>query len=197
MLGYTRRLVLLEIEPKILQCLKILYGREPFPFQTLNFPNGSEQHFHSDAVHFNTLPKGFMCGIWIALEDIHKDSGPLIYYPKSHKLPYISAKNLGLSSQDLNLNKHPQKLFESYWINLVKEKGYVKKQFIAKKGEILIWHANLLHGGDIVINKNLTRWSQVTHYFFENCCYITPLMDTIDNKNKLTKWRSPYNILKA
>ena len=50
-----------------------LYGREPFPFQTLNFPYGSRQHYHSDAVHFNSLPKGFMCGVWVALEDIHED----------------------------------------------------------------------------------------------------------------------------
>ena len=55
-----------------------------------------------------------MCGVWIALEDIHEDSGPLIYYPKSHRSPYINAKDLDLSSKDLNQTKYPQKLFEPY-----------------------------------------------------------------------------------
>jgi hypothetical protein len=39
----------------------------------------------------------------------------------------------------------------------------------------LIWAANLLHGGSRQRDPNATRWSQVTHYFFENCCYITPM----------------------
>ena len=51
--------------PEILIALKILFGRDPFPFQTLNFPYGSRQHFHSDACHFSSEPKGFMCGIWV------------------------------------------------------------------------------------------------------------------------------------
>ena len=184
----------LAIEPYILNCLKILYGREPFPFQTLNFPHGSRQHFHSDAVHFNSIPRGYMCGIWIALEDIKEESGPLYYFPKSHKLPFISAKDLGLSSRQVYNQKHPQKLFEPYWIKMVQEKGYLRERFIAKKGEVLIWHSNLLHGGDKVINNSLTRWSQVTHYYFKNCGYFTPLLSTTDSKNNL-HWRNPHNLL--
>lgn len=51
--------------------------------------------------------------------------------------------------------------------------GGVQK-FEAKKGQALIWSANLLHGGCPHIDKNHTRWSQVTHYYFEDCIYYTP-----------------------
>ncbi len=44
-----------------------------------------------------------------------------------------------------------------------------------KKGQALIWTANLLHGGDRQKDRNKTRWSQVTHYFFDNCAYYTPM----------------------
>ncbi|GLJ00339.1 hypothetical protein Sbs19_41560 [Sphingobium sp. BS19] len=44
----------------------------------------------------------------------------------------------------------------------------------ARKGEALIWCANLLHGGSHQNDPRLTRWSQVTHYFFDDCIYYTP-----------------------
>ena len=69
--------------------------------------------------------------------------------------------------------------------------------FLPKAGEIIIWHGNLLHGGSKVLDNSLTRLSQVTHYFFEGCAYMTPIFDTINNKNNLLKWRKPYNLLKS
>ena len=44
-----------------------------------------------------------------------------------------------------------------------------------RKGEALIWSSNLLHGGSPQRDPSLTRWSQVTHYFFEGCRYWKPL----------------------
>src|SRR5688500_5884566 len=34
--------------PRVLAALEELYGRKPLPFQTLNFPVGTEQRIHSD-----------------------------------------------------------------------------------------------------------------------------------------------------
>ena len=166
--------------PEILKALVHIYGRTFFPFQTLNFPNGSDQHVHSDAVHFHTLPKGFMCGIWIAMENVHEDAGPLFYYPKSHRLPYVMSKTLDISFEEISNSKYPQKFFEPYWRNILKENDFEKEIFLAKKGQVLIWHSNILHGGSKIKNKNLTRWSQVTHYFAEDCFYTTPIYMTKD-----------------
>jgi hypothetical protein len=66
--------------PCIIELLSQLYGRPAFPFQTLNFPVGTEQPFHADAVHFSGVPERFMCGVWVALEDIGPEQG-LVYYP--------------------------------------------------------------------------------------------------------------------
>jgi len=43
------------------------------------------------------------------------------------------------------------------------------------KGKAIIWSSNLLHGGEKILTPGSTRHSQVTHYFFENCVYYTPL----------------------
>ena len=175
--------------PEILAALQALYGRRPYPFQTLNFSNGTAQHFHSDAVHFHALPHGFMCGLWVALEDISADSGPLVYFPGSHRLPYLSARDLGLCQADVTAQPAPQLLFEPYWREQVKKKDYPRRLFTARKGDVLIWHANLLHGGSAVKNKRLSRWSQVSHYYFDGCAYTTPLWQTVDAPQDGAQWR--------
>ena len=175
--------------PEILAALQVLYGRRPFPFQTLNFPNGTAQHFHSDAVHFHALPHGFMCGVWVALEDISAESGPLEYFPGSHRLPYFSARDLGLRQADVKAQLAPQVLFESCWRHQVKQQGYPRRLFTARKGDVLIWHANLLHGGSAVKNRRLSRWSQVSHYYFDGCAHTTPLWQTVDAPPDGDQWR--------
>jgi hypothetical protein len=67
----------LAANPAVMAMLAALYGRTPIPFQTLNFPVGTQQSMHSDHLHFNSVPDRFMCGVWVALEDIDEDNGPL------------------------------------------------------------------------------------------------------------------------
>jgi hypothetical protein len=54
-----------------------------------------------------------------------------------------------------------------------------------------VWSANLLHGGSPQRDKNRTRKSQVTHYFFEGCKYYTPAISEPDNVH----WRNPQWIV--
>jgi hypothetical protein len=177
----------------ILSILATLYGRSPFPFQTLNFPVGSQQAFHSDALHFHCYPHGFMCGVWIAFEDVAADSGPLIYYPGSHRLPYLSAEFLHFTPSDLAREAHPQTLFQDEWRRLLSHSKFEKTVFLPKMSEALIWHANLLHGGEVVQSKMATRWSQVTHYYFKGCLYTTPMFSFSYDEGGATL-RNPYDI---
>ena len=45
----------------------------------------------------------------------------------------------------------------------------------------------MLHSGSKIIDKNLTRYSQVTHYYFENCMFYGPLFSDIP-LNKIQYW---------
>ena len=163
----------IAINSAILSILSKLYGRRPIPFQTLNFPVGTQQHFHSDLLHFSSVPERFMCGVWLALEDIDDDNGPLIYYPGTHKWPIYSNEQIGhLVTERRSFS---QATFEPLWRSLVEALGIMPRRFCAKKGQALIWAANLMHGGAKQISADRTRWSQVTHYYFENCAYFTPM----------------------
>ncbi len=158
----------------IINLLSALYGRQAWPFQTLNFPVGSEQHVHTDSVHFSSMPERFMCGVWVALEDITMENGPLLYYPGSHKLPIYSNEHIGYdcaSQRELP----DQQIYHELWRALIQQHDLKPAYFTAKKGDAVIWAANLLHGGSPHHDNQRTRWSQVTHYFFDDCIYYTPM----------------------
>jgi len=159
--------------PGILALLGTLYGRRAIPFQTLNFPVGTEQKLHSDSNHFSSLPERFMCGVWLAMEDVHPDAGPLTYAPGSHRWPLITNAMIGRRGEGGQTHS-AQAPFEAAWDALLEVHGTTQELLLAKKGQALIWAANLLHGGSTQNDKSLTRWSQVTHYYFENCIYYTP-----------------------
>lgn len=161
----------LAVLPAVLDVLRVLYDREPVPFQTLNFEYGTQQRAHSDTVHFSSLPRRYMCGVWVALEDIDAHNGPLFYYPGSHHLPDPFFQRFGLPA---GLGSYDG--YEAAQQALVEAHGLEPIEFHAKAGDALIWSANLVHGGKPISEDGRTRWSQVTHYFFDGCVYVTPLL---------------------
>ncbi|WP_171018849.1 phytanoyl-CoA dioxygenase family protein [Microbulbifer harenosus] len=170
------------LDKRVLKSLQQLFGRKPRPFQTLNFPVGTEQKTHSDTIHFNSQPSGFMAGVWVALEDVDETNGALIYYPGSHKLPEITMQDVGVTPSYAH---YPE--YERYIQSLVERKGLPVQRGILQKGQVLIWHANLLHGGGSHPDKARTRHSQVTHYYFDGCRYFTPMQST----EMEIRWRKP------
>ena len=174
MFAFKRLSLIKEIgtNPDLLAILFALMEGNAELFQSINFITGSEQHTHSDSVHMTTFPLGGLLGVWIALEDIEEDNGPLHYYPKSHLLPYYLNADYGNEGNKLLLGSKDYTEYEKMIDSKVKELSLQKKIFTAKKGDLLIWHANLLHGGEPHHNKSKTRKSMVLHYYNTDCiCY--------------------------
>ncbi len=175
---------------QVLDLLGKLYGRPAFPFQTLNFPVGTQQAAHSDSVHFSSLPERFMCGVWLAMEDVHPDAGPLFYIPGSHRWPIMTNALIGRRGQGAALQS-AQDPYGPAWDALRSAYGIEEATFLPRKGEALIWCANLLHGGMPQMDPRRTRWSQVTHYYFDSCVYYTPAFsDEIVGRLQLREMRS-------
>jgi len=180
---YNEYVKKIAISDSVLEKLRLLYQREPIPFQTLNFPVGTQQKTHSDMVHFNSIPQRFMCGVWVALEDITPDNGPLHYYPGSHKLPFYDMIDLGVKASDNIETKKAIMAYAVDYTNFIQEivtALELKKQTLTiKKGQAMIWSANLLHGGEKINTPGASRHSQVTHYYFEDCIYYVPRLSDI------------------
>ncbi len=156
----------------LLHLLSFLLGKEVVPFQSMNFTVGSEQRAHSDSIHMTTEPPGYLIATWIALEDCPADAGPLFYYPGSHRLDFVSTQHYDSGNTVLTIGANSNRHYEDKIESLIQEKKIEKQVFTPQRGDVLIWHANLLHGGSPILRPGATRRSMVCHYFAEGViCY--------------------------
>lgn len=159
-------------DERLIQILSSLINTKAILFQSINFLQGSEQHTHSDSIHMTTFPLGRLVAVWVALEDITVENGPLHYYPGSHKLPYYLNSDYKNEGSKWMIGDKSYEEYEKMIEQKTTESKFKKETFLAKKGDILIWHANLFHGGEPHTNKQKTRKSMVFHYFGEDAiCY--------------------------
>ena len=166
--GWRRdpRVRALATHPAVLDAVESVYGRSPIPFQTLNFRRGTGQPLHADLIHFDSVPTGWVCAAWVALEDIDDDQGPVEYVPGSH-LEDFSRVHLAERT-----GRFDNARYEDAVARHVGDRP--RARFTASAGDVLIWHGALLHGGAPVVDPASTRWSQVTHYFLDGFAYVTP-----------------------
>ncbi len=168
----------------LIRLLSCLYGRRAFPFETRNFAYGTERKAHADAYQFNSRPQGFSCSVWVALEEVDEEAGPLFYYPESHKRPYTDRRDLEGEKSYADYERHVGAQIAA--------RSYRQEQARLQKGQAVILSANLLHGDSPRLNPALTRCMQATHYFFEECAYYAPIRQ--DEANPKTSILEPFDI---
>jgi ectoine hydroxylase len=169
---YGEKLAKVAYDGDIQRIINFLMGAKMVPFQSINFTKSSEQRAHSDSVHMTTYPLGYMCASWTALEDIGADQGPLIYYPGSHKLPYVLNNSFDHGGSKYFLGKEAYLQYEEHIQELIRTHNLEPVEFHPEAGDVFIWHGNLLHGARTMNRAELTRKSMVVHFFNpEAICY--------------------------
>ncbi|MFD1871788.1 phytanoyl-CoA dioxygenase family protein [Hymenobacter bucti] len=151
--------------PLLLRIIRFIFEKDVIPFQTVNFVRGSQEKPHSDSIHMTTEPLGYLAAVWVALEDIQVGSGELLFYPGSHKLHYVMSEDFASGNTALHLGTHTRESYETKIEEVIQQHACVGQPFLAKKGDVLLWHANLLHAGSPISDPQLTRHSMVAHYF--------------------------------
>lgn len=154
---YIREVIL---DPRLAGVLRDLLEGDATICSSLFFEYGSEQSAHYDTFYMAPLVKNRMLATWVALEDVDLASGPLFYYPRSHHIaPY--------RFRDGRYNMTPEEADQcfSYVHDTIKKEGISQTPLIARKGDVFIWHAHLLHGGATILDRTRTRRSLVTHFF--------------------------------
>lgn len=157
----ARNLVLAQ---PITRFLHLLYGEAPLAFQSLLFTWGSQQSIHKDTAFVVVDPSCTLTASWIALEDVEPGQGELVYYPGSHRDPLFLFSGQHLSWNAARDGKVTHNVYTDFLHNQARDKNIRTESFHAKKGDILIWHPNLAHGGAMVTQTEKTRFSLVTHY---------------------------------
>jgi ectoine hydroxylase-related dioxygenase (phytanoyl-CoA dioxygenase family) len=150
--------------PPVIEFLRTWFRDEPCACQTLYFMNGSEQHAHQDTIHLTPYPAGYMCGVWVALEDVQASSGELFVYPGSHRSNRLLAGPLGLQKVVADDYSAYTK-FDAEVSRIIAQNQFQRSVYRPKTGQILVWHENLIHGGSARGDPGITRRSIVSHYF--------------------------------
>lgn len=140
--------------------LQELLAGFPMICNSLNFEFGSQQDYHFDTFYMPSPTPNKMVASWIALEDATELNGPLTYYPGSHKIPPYKFSN---GTTIIIPEEMPR--FNAYMDQQISERGLQPETLLANKGDVLIWHSQLFHGGSEILDKSKTRKSLVTHYF--------------------------------
>jgi hypothetical protein len=155
--------------PAITEFLALIFENKSFASQTLGFLRGSGQSSHQDSAYVPYTCATSFAASWIALEDVTKDGGALFYYKGSHRLPEywydgefksVAEATRANSSNSIGpqIDEHVRSLDEKARLF-----GLERKRLMARQGDVLIWHADLVHGGEPV-SRQSTRKSIVTHY---------------------------------
>jgi ectoine hydroxylase-related dioxygenase (phytanoyl-CoA dioxygenase family) len=159
-----RRVILSE---RVGMVLEELLGDEPAVCNTLNFDKGSQQADHLDTLYMTPESETGLVATWMALEDTLAAAGPLRYYPGSN---HIKPYRFSTGSMHTVHDEMPQ--WSDYMASEVERMGLEEERFLARRGDLFIWHALLLHGGSAIDDIRLTRQSLVTHYWRQTDCEI-------------------------
>ncbi|MGE3770453.1 MAG: phytanoyl-CoA dioxygenase family protein [Bdellovibrionales bacterium] len=146
-----------------------LFAAPTAVYTSLTFEQGSEQNFHRDTPVFDTNPPFYYFGMWIPLEDVDADNGPLRAYKGGHLVPdvnrYEIAKQFFPDLRDVPSSDHPG-LWNTYQDALAKrceEMGLPIVPIHVQAGDTVIWHPQLPHGGSPQKDKSRTRLSFLMH----------------------------------
>lgn len=107
-----------------------------------------------------------MCGVWTALEDVQANSGELVVFPKSHRLPRVYMKDAGATKVTGDWTEFGETVV-SIWTEHLQPNAekFRREVYRPKAGTVLIWHENLIHAGSVRKDKAISRRSIVGHDF--------------------------------
>jgi hypothetical protein len=155
----------LWLHPTVLRMLRLIFDAPGRPCQSLTYVFGSQQEHHQDTIHLTSFPAGRMCGVWTALEDVQPNSGELVVFPGSHRLPRVYMKDAGIPKVGEDWSQFGETV-TPLWTKLLGDK-FAREVYRPKAGTVLIWHENLMHAGSMRLDMSKSRRSIVGHYFAE------------------------------
>jgi phytanoyl-CoA hydroxylase len=152
----------------VLKVSDFLFGYRTSVYTSLTFMVGTEQPIHRDTPVFRTQPEEFYFGIWFALEDADEENGALIAVRGGHREGRVDPFDFAEARPELLQRQQPSgdPLWPAYQ-QAVYEKcmseGKKTMMIPAKKGDAVIWHPQLPHGGGPIKDSTRSRMSIVFH----------------------------------
>ncbi len=129
----------------------------------------TERNFHQDTYLNPPDLWSHYVAVWMAMDDIHPDSGPFQFVRGSHNWDVLRRDKLlaYLTPEEPAQPGWPS--FTQEWVSKaceaeIAKRGATVEEFIPKGGDVLVWHSNLIHRGSQPRNPKLLRKSLICHY---------------------------------
>lgn len=164
---YLRDQAMREVvmSPRLGAVLRELMQDDPVICNSLSVDYGTQQADHLDTLFMTPQTPGSLIAAWVALEDVRADAGPLRYYPESNHIEPYRFMDGGY-----HVRQQEMPFWTEYMATEVERHGLVGTTFLAKRGDLFVWDAWLLHGGSAIRTPGLTRRSLITHYYSRTDC---------------------------
>lgn len=158
---------------KALLVQDILFEEPSCLYTSLMFEQGSSQDIHRDTPYFWTNPGYQYLGFWTALENTDELNGPLEVVRYGHSIGEMDLEKIRkqVYPNKGKIDAYSSELWDLYQRSVqqsCESKGYKKEQVYVNKGDSIIWHPQLPHGGAKIIDHSRSRRSLVCHVTPEN-----------------------------
>ena len=150
------------LHPRIVRFLSLVFDTKPVACQQLLFQRSNGHQFHQDTSVVAVEDPMLLVASWIALEDVVEGSGELGFYDRSHRLPHYLFKD---GTKRTNFTDDDQHLYDSELAAACERESMKYERFMAKKGDVFFWTADLVHRSHPrTLPDDTSRLSCVTHY---------------------------------
>lgn len=110
----------------------------------------------------------YYCAVWIALDDIHPDSGPFQFVPGSHMWRTVTQEKVMSKLPKEKRNHlwptHSEELLTDVFEYQINKRNAEVVTYLPKRGDVLFWHGRLLHRGSYPNDKTILRKTVIAHY---------------------------------
>jgi hypothetical protein len=122
---------------------------------------------------YDYLNPGFVnswyAAVWMALDDIHPDSGPFQYVPGSHRWPVLRGERVRalLPYEEASTLFWPataERIVTPLYEREIERTGLPVKTFLPRRGDVLVWHGRLVHRGSRPNDPARVRKALISHY---------------------------------
>jgi hypothetical protein len=130
----------------------------------------TERAWHQDSYLNDPYVDDRYAAVWIALDDIHPDSGPFQYVRGSHRWPQVTrAAILDALGEPLHApSPHwpwaSEAILEPLFEQEIAARGAEVYTHLPRRGDVLVWHGRLLHRGSRPNVPGMERRSFIAHF---------------------------------
>lgn len=129
----------------------------------------TERNWHQDDYLNPPFVDSWYAAVWFALDDIRPESGPFEFIPGSHAWPLLRGEKVRalLTPEERESPawpKHSERVLDGLFEAEIAARGVRTETFLARRGDVLLWHGRLAHRGSRPRVPGTPRKAMIAHY---------------------------------